>query len=82
MDERILIVDDEKNILDAFQRQLRKQFIIETALGPEEGLTVAKNKGPFSVVISDLRMPVMDGIEFLSEVKKISSDTVQMNVIS
>jgi response regulator RpfG family c-di-GMP phosphodiesterase len=78
MNDKILIVDDEKNILDAFQRQLRSQFIIETALGPEEGLNLVKNKGPYSVVISDLRMPVMDGIEFLSEVKKISSDTVQM----
>lgn len=78
MDDKILIVDDEKNILDAFQRQLRRQFIIETALGPEEGLKVVKNKGPFSVVISDLRMPVMDGIEFLSQVKGLSPDSVQM----
>ncbi|MBU1585850.1 MAG: PAS domain-containing protein, partial [Proteobacteria bacterium] len=53
--ERIMIVDDEKNLLEALQRKLRKDFALETALGPDEGLAALKNRGPFSVVISDLR---------------------------
>lgn len=78
MRDKILIVDDEKNLLEAIQRKLRKDFTLETALGPDEGLAALKTRGPFSVVISDLRMPGMDGIQFLSRVKETSPDTVRM----
>lgn len=78
MGEKILFVDDEINILAGFKRQLRKEFAMETALGPEEGLRVLKERGPFAVVVSDLRMPVMDGIEFLANVRKMYPDTVRM----
>jgi len=78
MREKVLFVDDEANILAGFERQLRKKFAMETALGPEEGLRVLKKKGPFAVVVSDLRMPVMDGIEFLGKVRGSYPDTVRM----
>ncbi len=76
--EKVLFVDDEANILAGFKRQLRNYFSMETALGPEEGLKVLLEKGPFAVVVSDLRMPGMDGIEFLSRVKKLFPDTVRI----
>ena len=78
MDERILFVDDEKNILEAIQRQLRKKYRIETALGPEHGLAAVTNHGPYAVIVSDLRMPGMDGIQFLSRVKEIAPDSIRM----
>jgi len=78
MNEKILAVDDEKNILDAIQRQMRKKFHVETALGPEEGLAAVKQRGPYAVVISDLRMPKMDGIQFLTRVKQLAPDTVRV----
>jgi len=78
MGEKILFVDDEINILAGFKRQLRKEFSMEIALGPEEGMRVLKDRGPFAVVVSDLRMPVMDGIEFLANVRKMYPDTVRM----
>lgn len=78
MEEKILAVDDEKNILDGIQRQLRKKFHIETALGPEKGLDAVLNRGPYAVVISDLRMPKMDGIQFLARVREIVPDTVRI----
>ncbi|MBW2096203.1 MAG: response regulator [Deltaproteobacteria bacterium] len=78
MTEKILFVDDEINILAGFKRQLRKEFAMETALGPEEGLRVLKERGPFAVVVSDLRMPVMDGIAFLGKVRKLYPNTVRM----
>ncbi|OPX37020.1 MAG: histidine kinase [Deltaproteobacteria bacterium] len=78
MKEKVLFVDDEINILAGFKRQLRKEFSMETALGPEEGLRTLKERGPFAVVVSDLRMPVMDGIEFLANVRKLYPDTVRM----
>ncbi len=76
--EKVLFVDDEANILAGFKRQLRKDFSLETALGPEEGLRVLREKGPFAVVVSDLRMPAMDGIQFLSTVKELVPDIVRI----
>jgi response regulator RpfG family c-di-GMP phosphodiesterase len=76
--ETILWVDDDLNILDGFRRQFRKQFNIEIALGPEMGLDAIANRGPFAVVISDLRMPGMDGIQFLTAVRTKSPDTVRV----
>jgi response regulator RpfG family c-di-GMP phosphodiesterase len=78
MTYKILCVDDDENILAAHQRQLRKQFQIETALGGAAALQVLSNSEPFAVVISDLRMPGMDGIEFLAQVKQIAPNTVRM----
>ncbi len=76
--ESVLYVDDDPNILAAFQRQFRKTFTIETAIGPEEGLAAIACKGPFAVVISDLRMPGMSGIQFLTTVRAKSPDTVRV----
>src|SRR5215470_5873259 len=75
--EKILFVDDDANILEAYRRQLRKQFTIETALGAEEGLEVIRSRGPFAVVVSDLRMPGMDGIQFLSAVREATPHSVR-----
>ncbi len=75
---KVLFVDDEANVLASFTRRLGKQFDITTALSGSEGLEVLERQGPFAVVISDQRMPGMDGIEFLGEVKFRSPDTVRM----
>ncbi|MFQ5958162.1 MAG: HD domain-containing phosphohydrolase [Alphaproteobacteria bacterium] len=75
---KILFVDDEANILASFRRRLGRDFDISTADGGAEALEMVKNDGPFAVVISDQRMPGMDGIEFLGEVKKRAPDTVRM----
>ena len=76
--ESILCVDDDPNILAALQRQFHKTFSIETALGPEEGLAAIASKGPFAVVISDLRMPGMSGIQFLTAVRARAPETVRV----
>ncbi|WP_319778684.1 HD domain-containing phosphohydrolase [Maridesulfovibrio sp.] len=75
---RILFVDDEQNILDTYRALLRKRFKVETALGPEEGLKMLKTSEPYAIVVSDLKMPKMDGITFLSKVKQLSPDTVRV----
>jgi ActR/RegA family two-component response regulator len=76
--ESILCVDDDPNILAALQRQFRKTFRIVTATGPEEGLAAIDGKGPFAVVVSDLRMPGMSGIQFLTAVRALAPDTVRV----
>jgi len=75
---RILCVDDEPNVLQAFERQLRREFDLQTALGPELGLQALAANGPFAVVVSDLRMPGMNGIEFLTHVRQTAPDTVRV----
>lgn len=78
MNDAILCVDDDANILEGFRRQLRKEFTLETALGPEEGLKILEARGPFAVVVSDLQMPGMNGVEFLAQVRIHEPDTVRM----
>lgn len=78
MTNKILCVDDEPKILEAFERQLRKQFDLQTATGPEKGLQAIAENGPFAVVVSDLRMPGMNGIEFLSRVRHTAPDAVRI----
>ena len=78
MNSRILFVDDEPNVLQAYSRTLRKQFDISTVTSGAAGLETAANDGPFAVVVSDMRMPEMDGVEFLSRMKASSPDTVRI----
>ncbi len=78
MAERILCVDDEQNVLDGYRRQLRKKFDIDIALSGAEGLQSIRTKGPYAVIVADMRMPEMDGVQFLSKVKKIAPNTVRM----
>ncbi len=77
-DLKVLFVDDEQNILDTFRVSLRKRFKVDTALGPLEGLEKIKESGPYAIVVSDLKMPNMDGISFLSKVQELSPDTVRI----
>jgi len=74
MNNRVLFVDDESNVLAAHKRMLKKLFSIDTALGSEKGLTKVAHSGTFSVVVSDLQMPLMNGLKFLSRVKAINPD--------
>ncbi len=78
MSEKVLFVDDDANILAACQRQLRKHYMVDTALGGELGLEKIKTQGPYAVVVADMRMPGMNGVQFLSKVKEYSPQSVRM----
>ncbi|MEM5530034.1 HD domain-containing phosphohydrolase [Gammaproteobacteria bacterium AS21] len=74
----ILFVDDEQNILNAYKRSLRKYFDIHTALSGAQALELIKEKHKFSVIISDMQMPNMNGVEFLQLAKKASKNSVRI----
>ena len=82
MDERILFVDDDPNILEAYQRKLQHVLHVRTAQGPHLGLREIQEKGPFAVVVADMNMPLMNGVEFLKKVREIAPDTVRMMLTS
>lgn len=75
---KVLFVDDDSNVLAAYSRQLRKRFSFFTAQGGAEALKLAKSEGPFAVVVSDMKMPVMNGVELLQEFARLSPDSVRM----
>ena len=76
MNEKLLYVDDDPNILRAYERSMRKFFQMDTALGGDEGLEAIRTKGPYAVVLSDMSMPGMNGIQFLAKVREHARDTV------
>ncbi|MES2952243.1 MAG: HD domain-containing phosphohydrolase [Pseudomonadota bacterium] len=74
----ILCVDDEPNILSALRRLFRSEgFQVKTAVGGAAGLELLATES-VDLVISDMRMPEMDGAEFLQKVRERTPDTVRL----
>jgi two-component system response regulator AtoC len=71
----ILVVDDEEDNLDAFRFAFRKAFNLSYAIGGREALETLERLDP-AVIVSDQRMPGMNGIEFLRRAKERRPDTV------
>jgi len=78
MKAKILLVDDERNVLTAYERILRSKFEIETAQGGEAALAKIAAGGQYAVVVADRQMPEMDGVQLLGKIKEASPDTVRM----
>ncbi|BAL25713.1 EAL domain-containing protein [Azoarcus sp. KH32C] len=74
----LLVVDDEPNILSAIRRLLRGEgYRVLTAGSAREGLEILASQ-PVQVILSDQRMPEMNGTEFLSRVKVLHPETVRI----
>jgi response regulator RpfG family c-di-GMP phosphodiesterase len=78
MNRKILFVDDEPNVLSGFQRKMRKEFPLDIALGGEQALAMLQEQGPYAIIVSDMQMPGMNGIELLAKIEAKSPDTVRM----
>ena len=76
MNNKILCVDDEESILKGFQLNLRKDFELHMASNGAEGLEVFERERGFALVLSDMRMPEMNGATMLSEIKKRDHEVV------
>ena len=77
-EHKVLLVDDEEQILKSFQRRLRNRFNLDIANSGPNGLEKLAQNGPFAVVVSDFRMPEMNGVEFLKRVKEAYPDIVRI----
>jgi len=76
--KKILFVDDEPNLLSAVQRQLRQQFEVETAASPIAGLDALQKGRDYAVVVADMGMPKMSGVEFLVKAREMAPDVVRV----
>lgn len=78
MNDRVLFVDDDSNLLASFRRQFGREFRVETATDGPEAIRTLNDKGPFAVVVSDLRMPFMNGTELLKKTSIMFPDTTRI----
>ena len=75
MAEKILIVDDEPDMLKLLSMTIQRKapYQVTTTNNPVEALELVKGGG-FDLIISDLKMPGLDGIELLDAVKRLNPD--------
>ena len=75
---RILIVDDEENILHALKRLFRREnYQILTATSAEEGLRILDQQD-VDLIISDLKMPVINGVDFFAQIKEKKPEALRI----
>ena len=76
MKETILYVDDEVVNLELFKANFENEYDVITAESGQEGLNILKSKNKINVIISDIKMPGMNGFEFINRVKSSTPDKV------
>ncbi len=74
----ILFVDDEPNVLSSIRRMLIDESYEQFYAGSGEEALALLRKTPVDVIVSDMRMPVMDGVEFLRRSREIVPDSVRI----
>ena len=75
---RILIIDDDLNILHGYRRMLGRRYEVEIAEGPREGLQKALSGEQYAVIICDLHMPKVDGLSLMAKVRELSPHTIRI----
>lgn len=74
----VLLVDDEPQVLEGLTRNLRGGFRIVTAVSGEAGLALLASNPGTAVVMSDMRMPGMNGAAFLAQARTMAPDSVRI----
>jgi len=75
MEKKVLYVDDEVINLELFKINFRNDFTILVADSAQKGLDILKNED-IKVIISDLKMPHMNGIDFIERIKRESPEKI------
>jgi len=78
MGYRILFVDDDEVILAAIRRQLGKRFEFDTVLSATGALALIEHGEDYAVIVSDMRMPDMEGTTLLAKARELCPDTVRI----
>lgn len=78
MRARVLCVDDEQNVLIGLENHLAMHYEVFSATSGADALQIVDQQGPFEVVLSDMRMPEMDGATFLERLREVSCDTIRV----
>ena len=82
MTDRVLFVDDEPLVLESLRRALRGRYNVSLATSGAMGLELIgeslAQEDPFAVIVSDMMMPVMDGVEFLARAAALTPDSIAM----
>jgi FixJ family two-component response regulator len=79
MNAAVLFVDDDEKVLQGYERMLRRHpFDVECMLGARQALAALDAQAEYDIIVSDLRMPGMDGIELLAEVSRRAPDVFRI----
>jgi response regulator RpfG family c-di-GMP phosphodiesterase len=76
--EKILFIDDNENILESLKRQLRGKFDVHTATGGQRALDRIDAGEKFAIIISDMKMPGMDGIQLLEAIRTKAPNSTRL----
>jgi DNA-binding NtrC family response regulator len=74
----VLCVDDELEVLKGLKLHLKRQYVVHLAAGGTEGLEILRDNRHIAVILSDMRMPVMDGAGFLNAARSVAPESVRM----
>jgi len=74
----ILCVDDEPQVLEGLRLHLKQRYIVHLANSGAEGLEILRDNKTIAVILSDMRMPVMDGAKFLNAARTATPEAVRM----
>jgi response regulator RpfG family c-di-GMP phosphodiesterase len=75
---KILLVDDDENVLAGLHRTLRRRFDLDIALGGPQALQAMEQHGPYAVLVADMQMPGMNGVELLKQVHAAWPETIRL----
>jgi response regulator RpfG family c-di-GMP phosphodiesterase len=75
---RVLCVDDEPNVLEALATNIGRRYEVQTAISGVQALEQLAIDPRKAVIVSDMRMPVMDGATFLAKTRELAPDAVRI----
>ena len=75
---RVLLVDDDASMLSSLRRNLVFDYDVTTCEDPRQALEIIENNDPFAVIVSDYKMPFLDGIEFFEQVKELQPHSMRI----
>jgi two-component system cell cycle response regulator len=78
MKDKILFVDDDEKTLKRLEYTFKNEFDVDTAINAEQALKKIYTDCEYAVIVADMRMDDMNGVEFLHKIKRITPDTVRI----